>query len=111
MIPIVTVLYLLCFLDRGNIGNAKIEGLIDDLDMTGQEYNMCCKSTSRGKRALCVSTKAKIRRLVVTVFFFTYAAFELPSNLVLKKLRPSIWLPIIMIGVGIVMVRIFLKFL
>ncbi|CAG9990765.1 unnamed protein product [Clonostachys byssicola] len=80
VIPIVTVLYLLCFLDRGNIGNAKIEGLIDDLNMTGQEYNMC-----------------------LTVFFFTYAAFELPSNLVLKRLRPSIWLPIIMIGVGVVM--------
>ncbi|VUC25711.1 unnamed protein product [Clonostachys rosea] len=42
VIPIVTVLYLLCFLDRGNIGNAKIEGLVDDLNMTGQEYNMCC---------------------------------------------------------------------
>jgi hypothetical protein len=53
--------------------------------------------------------KAKIRRFAVTVFFFTYAAFELPSNLVLKRLRPSIWLPIIMIGVGIVMVRKFLK--
>lgn len=32
-----------------------------------------------------------------------YAAFEVPSNLLLKRLRPSRWLPIIMIGWGTVM--------
>jgi hypothetical protein len=41
----------------------------------------------------------------VTVFFLTYAAFEVPSNLLLKRLRPSIWLPSIMVAWGIVMVR------
>lgn len=41
---------------------------------------------------------------IVTVFFFTYSAFEIPSNLLLKKLRPSRWLPIIMVAWGIVMV-------
>ncbi len=40
---------------------------------------------------------------VVTVFFFTYCAFEVPSNLLLKKLRPSIWLPTIMVAWGTVM--------
>jgi hypothetical protein len=39
----------------------------------------------------------------IQVFFFTYAAFEVPSNLLLKKLRPSIWLPTIMVAWGIVM--------
>jgi len=33
------LLYLLSFLDRGNIGNAKIEGLTEDLNMTGAQYN------------------------------------------------------------------------
>lgn len=42
--------------------------------------------------------------VVVTVFFFTYCVFELPSNLLLKKLRPSRWLPLIMVAWGIVMV-------
>jgi hypothetical protein len=42
----------------------------------------------------------------VTVFFFTYCVFELPSNLLLKKLRPSRWLPLIMVAWGIVMVSI-----
>lgn len=34
----------------------------------------------------------------LTVFFFTYAVFEVPSNLLLKKLRPSRWLPSIMVA-------------
>ncbi|KAF9886417.1 hypothetical protein FE257_011449 [Aspergillus nanangensis] len=80
LIPMLALLYLLAFLDRGNIGNAKIEGLLDDLHMTGQQYSWA-----------------------LTVFFFPYAAFELPSNLLLKKLRPSRWLPIIMLAWGIVM--------
>lgn len=74
------LLYLLSFLDRGNIGNAKIEGLQEDLGISPDEYNWC-----------------------LTVFFFTYAAFEVPSNLLLKKLRPSRWLPFIMVMVSVVL--------
>ncbi|VUC21326.1 unnamed protein product [Clonostachys rosea] len=80
LIPMLALLYLLSFLDRGNIGNAKIEGLQEDLNMTGDQYNWC-----------------------LTVFFFTYAFFEVPSNLMLKKLRPSRWLPLIMVSWGLVM--------
>lgn len=58
LIPMLALLYLLSFLDRGNIGNAKIEGMVEDLNMTGPQYNWC-----------------------LTVFFFTYCAFEVPSNL------------------------------
>lgn len=64
----------------GNIGNAKIEGLQEDLGMVPDQYNWC-----------------------LTVFFFTYAAFEVPSNLLLKRLRPSVWLPTIMVAWGTVM--------
>ncbi|CEJ56306.1 Putative Permease of the major facilitator superfamily [Penicillium brasilianum] len=80
LIPMLSILYLLAFLDRGNIGNAKIEGLLTDLHMTGPQYNWA-----------------------LTVFFFTYCVFELPSNLLLKKLRPSRWLPLIMVAWGVVM--------
>lgn len=41
LVPMLTLLYLLSFLDRGNIGNAKIEGLAEDLHLTGPEYNWC----------------------------------------------------------------------
>ncbi|KAK4155740.1 major facilitator superfamily domain-containing protein [Chaetomidium leptoderma] len=80
LIPMLALLYLLSFLDRGNIGNAKIEGLQEDLNLTDGQYNWC-----------------------LTAFFFPYAAFEVPSNLMLKKVRPSIWLPSIMVAWGFVM--------
>jgi MFS family permease len=96
LIPMLALLYLLSFLDSkspiistcdhttncsgGNIGNAKIEGLQEDLGMTADQYNWC-----------------------LTIFFFTYASFEVPSNLLLKKLRPSRWLPLIMVAWGAVM--------
>ncbi|RKU40272.1 hypothetical protein DL546_002380 [Coniochaeta pulveracea] len=80
LIPMLALLYLLSFLDRGNIGNAKIEGMTEDLNIKPDQYNWC-----------------------LTVFFFTYCVFEVPSNLLLKKLRPSRWLPFIMVSWGIVM--------
>ncbi|KIX06490.1 uncharacterized protein Z518_04466 [Rhinocladiella mackenziei CBS 650.93] len=80
LIPMLAVLYLLSFLDRGNIGNAKIQGMEEDLQLTGDEYNLCA-----------------------TVFFFTYCVFEIPSNLLLKRFRPSVWLPGIMVAWGTVM--------
>lgn len=46
LMPIVTLLYLLSFLDRGNIGNARIEGLAESLKMTGPQYNWTCRPSS-----------------------------------------------------------------
>jgi hypothetical protein len=34
------VLYLISHIDRANIGNAKIEGLLDDLGLDGIQYNI-----------------------------------------------------------------------
>jgi MFS family permease len=80
IVPTLAVLYLLSFLDRGNIGNANIEGLSTDLNLVGNQYNLC-----------------------LTIFFISYCVFEVPSNAILKVLRPSIWLPTIMICWGLVM--------
>ncbi|KAM5440034.1 hypothetical protein McanMca71_004966 [Microsporum canis] len=77
LIPALAILYLLSFLDRGNIGNAKIEGLDVDLGLKGGQFNWC-----------------------LTVFFFTYSTFEVPSNILLKRLRPSLYLPSIMLAWG-----------
>lgn len=41
--------------------------------------------------------------VTLTVFFISYWAFEVPSNIFLKRLRPSIWLPTIMTIWGIIM--------
>lgn len=40
LLPMLALLYLLSFLDRGNIGNAKIQGLTTDLHLTGSQYNI-----------------------------------------------------------------------
>jgi len=75
-----TLLYVLAFLDRGNIGNAKIAGMMEDLELTGPQYN-----------------------IALTVFFFPYAIFEVPSNIVLKLMRPSLWICLLMVSWGVVM--------
>ena len=42
--------------------------------------------------------------LALTVFYFSYSVFEVPSNLILKRIRPSIWLSFIMFAWGVCMV-------
>ncbi|KAF5373271.1 hypothetical protein D9615_007392 [Tricholomella constricta] len=80
LIPWLSFLYLLSFLDRTSIGNAKLYHLTVDLHMTDSQY-----------------------LLTLTIFFFSYAIFEVPSNVFLKRLRPSIWLSILMFLWGVVM--------
>lgn len=40
---------------------------------------------------------------VVTVFFITYSLLEVPSNIMLKIIRPSIWMAILCFSWGLVM--------
>ncbi|KAI0195502.1 major facilitator superfamily domain-containing protein [Astrocystis sublimbata] len=79
LLPAVGILYLLSFLDRSNVGNARIEGLLDDLHMTGDHY-------LNG----------------LTLYFVGYVLFEIPCNIILKKTSPKIWLPSLTIVWGIV---------
>lgn len=41
LLPFFALLYLLSFLDRANIGNARLAGLEKDLGMKGLDYNVC----------------------------------------------------------------------
>lgn len=74
LIPWLCILYLLAFLDRTNIGNAKVAHLDKDLGLTTGSYSA-----------------------TLVIFFVSYALFEPLTNILLKKLRPSIFIPIIMI--------------
>lgn len=40
LIPVMSLLYLVSHIDRGNIGNAKIEGMDKDLGLVGNQYNI-----------------------------------------------------------------------
>ncbi|KAF8586060.1 MFS general substrate transporter [Ramaria rubella] len=79
-IPWLSFLYFLSFLDRTSIGNARLYGLERDLHITDNQY-----------------------LLTLTVFFISYWAFEVPSNILLKRLRPSVWLSLSMTIWGICM--------
>ncbi len=70
----------LAYIDRSNLGNAKIAGMYDDLELYGMKYNTA-----------------------LTVFFVPYALFEVPSNIVLKIIRPSIWISVLCFAWGLVM--------
>lgn len=59
LLPILTLLYLLSFLDRTNIGNAKIDGLTKDLHVSPAAYNTA-----------------------LALYFIAYVSFEVPANIV-----------------------------
>ncbi|KAK9584619.1 hypothetical protein V6Z90_007148 [Aspergillus fumigatus] len=79
LLPPLTILYLLSFLDRSNVGNARLEGMAADIGMTGNMY-----------------------LTGLTLYFIGYVAFEVPSNIVLKRTTPRIWLPTLTLLWGIV---------
>ncbi|KAH7156090.1 major facilitator superfamily domain-containing protein [Dactylonectria macrodidyma] len=79
LLPAVGILYLLSFLDRSNVGNARIEGMVDDLHMSGNQY-----------------------LTGLTLYFVGYVLFEIPCNIILKRTTPRLWLPTLTIAWGIV---------
>ena len=40
LVPMLLILYLLSFIDRANIGNAKIEGMLEELNLSGLQFNV-----------------------------------------------------------------------
>ncbi|KAL0936982.1 MFS transporter [Colletotrichum truncatum] len=79
LIPLVMLLYLLSFLDRVNIGNARLYNLERDLGLQGNQF-----------------------QVAVSILFVTYIIFEIPSNLVLKLFTPSRWIAFITVSWGII---------
>ncbi|KAJ6072553.1 hypothetical protein N7467_010638 [Penicillium canescens] len=84
ILPLVALTYLLCYLDRTNIGNAKVlnsdtdDDLMSSIGMTDHH------------------------RVALMLFLVAYSLFEAPSNLAMKALFP----PILIIGVVIYQHRI-----
>jgi len=74
-------IFLMAYMDRGNIGNARLEGLDTQLRLKGYDFN-----------------------IALLVFFIPYMLFESPSNLLLRKFRPSRWLPFLTTSLGVTLV-------
>ncbi|KAI0023576.1 major facilitator superfamily domain-containing protein [Xylariomycetidae sp. FL0641] len=79
IVPIVTILYLLCFLDRVNIGNARIQGMSEDLDLKGYRFN-----------------------IATSIFYVVYLTIEVPSNIILKRVGPQFYIPGLVFGFGLI---------
>ncbi|EIM82651.1 MFS general substrate transporter [Stereum hirsutum FP-91666 SS1] len=79
VVPIVGLFYLLSFLDRANVGNARVAGLQTDLKMTDHQYSTA-----------------------LTVTYVPYIVMELPMNLLMKRLGANITLPLMVTLWGMV---------
>ena len=66
IVPWLFGLWLLAFIDRSNIGNAKIDGLTEDLHLTGNEYNSA-----------------------LAIFYVPYILIDVPSNWFVKVRGPN----------------------
>merc|ERR1712169_47058 len=88
ILPWICVTYLLNYLDRVNLGNARTlnndtpeDNIVTQLNLTGQRYNVA-----------------------VALFFVPYVLMEFPSNILLKYFSPSKWISRIMVSWGIITV-------
>ncbi|KAB8225101.1 major facilitator superfamily domain-containing protein [Aspergillus novoparasiticus] len=83
LLPTTAVIYLLCYLDRSNIGNAKIlnsstnDTLLESNNISTYQYT-----------------------IAMMVFLVAYSVFEAPSNLALKIFQPRRWLGFLVIAFG-----------
>ncbi|KAK7431269.1 hypothetical protein QQZ08_002040 [Neonectria magnoliae] len=70
--------FFMKYLDQGNLANAYISGMQEDLEMWGNEY-----------------TYAQ------TAYTCAYAVMQIPSTLIVQKIRPSLWLAFTEVAWGI----------
>lgn len=78
LIPALGLLYIVAYLDRINIGFAALQ-MNQDLHLSAVAYG-----TGAG------------------LFFLGYVLFEIPSNLILQRLGPRIWIARIMVSWGLI---------
>ncbi|KAH0493367.1 hypothetical protein TgHK011_000040 [Trichoderma gracile] len=80
LVPLVMALYLLAFLDRSNIGNARIAGMSDDLNLIGDRYDW-----------------------LLTIFYIPYIVFEF-LGIMWKVVPPHIWATFVVFLWGLVFI-------
>ncbi|CEL08694.1 hypothetical protein ASPCAL11839 [Aspergillus calidoustus] len=81
VLPQLILIYLMSYIDRTNVGNARLFGVESDLNLSGQQWNTC-----------------------LSIFFVTYALGGVPSNIALKRFGPKIWLPALLLSVALILV-------
>ena len=79
VLPILFLLFLVSFVDRSNLANARIEGL---------------------EKSLHIPPKSNGYNVALFSFTIPYILFEVPANMMLKKVRPQWWLSGLMFAWG-----------
>lgn len=79
VLPILFLLFLVSFVDRSNLANARIQGL---------------------EKSLHISPKSNGYNIALFSFTIPYVLFEVPANIMLKKIRPQWWLSGLMFSWG-----------
>jgi MFS family permease len=70
ILPIIGILYILNYIDRQNLAAAKLQGIMDDLNMSTQEF-----------------------ATAISILFVGYLPFQIPSNLIIAKIsRPGMYI-------------------
>ncbi|KAL5423825.1 hypothetical protein PMIN04_003627 [Paraphaeosphaeria minitans] len=70
ILPIIGILYILNYIDRQNLAAAKLQGIMEDLNMTTQQF-----------------------ATAVSILFVGYLPFQIPSNLLITKFpRPGLYI-------------------
>ncbi|PSN68033.1 MFS general substrate transporter [Corynespora cassiicola Philippines] len=77
ILPMLAVMYLFNALDKGNLGNAKTDGMDKDLGFVGNQYNT-----------------------MLSIFYVPYVIFAPPIGMLGKKYGPHRVLPIMMFSFG-----------
>ncbi|VUC26060.1 unnamed protein product [Clonostachys rosea] len=70
LVPMVWLLYLFNYLDRNNIAQARLSSFEKDLGLKGNEFNVA-----------------------VSILNIGYMLMQLPSNMLLTRTRPSLYIP------------------
>jgi hypothetical protein len=81
LIPTLGFMYCVSLMDRTNLGVAMVAGMGVDLNLTSQRYS-----------------------LIVLLFFITYVALQPPATVILRKVGPRLFLPLIVVLWGVVMI-------
>ncbi|KKZ63810.1 hypothetical protein EMCG_01914 [[Emmonsia] crescens] len=72
------VIFMFGFLDRINLGNVAVLGIMEELQLRGNDFN-----------------------IALQVFFVPYILLDIPSNIVLKNFSPSTWISLLTFFWGI----------
>ncbi|KAJ9643658.1 hypothetical protein H2204_001803 [Knufia peltigerae] len=79
ILPLLALVYFLASMDRGDLANAAVAGMSENLHLTGKQLANC-----------------------VSLFYVGYIVFQLPGDLFLRKVTPPIQLCLAMVSWGLV---------